>query len=426
MQLSIRVIETLSVFTLTLFLLLRKPLGLQEAWATIIGAALMLVLGLTTFDQSIASITESGNVLLFLLALMLLSALLDRAGFFEWAAILAAKSAAGDASALYRNLFMLGAITTTSLSLDTTAIILTPIVVASVQRLKLKAYPFLLACAFVANTGSLLFPISNLTNLLFQEVFHYSFISFTAMMILPQLTVLLLNYWTFRILFKKHIPQTFDKTLLPSAMSAVPDKPYFIGAIAVLCSVVIGYFVASLYRIHPFVVACAGSVLLLFWAIVRNQIDMKITRDISWSVFPFVIGLFVVVRGIENIGISEFAAKSMAHADCKQLLDIAIVTTGTAIGSNLINNIPMALLATSILKHAHSCLTNQYAALIGCNIGPNLTITGSLATMLVITSARKKGEDIKPLDFARIGVIVTPILIIGSSIAIYLIAPFIH
>jgi len=426
MHFSIKVIETLSIFVLTLFLLLRKPMGLNEAWATIIGAILMLLLGLTTVAQSVASISESSNVLLFLLALMLFSALLDRAGFFEWAAILAAKSAAGDASALYRNLFILGAITTTILSLDTTAIILTPIVVASVQRLKLNAYPFLLACAFVANSGSLLFPISNLTNLLFQDAFHYSFISFTAIMLLPQLAVLLLNYWAFRILFKKHIPATFDENLLPSALSAVPDKPYFIGAITVLGAVIIGYFATSLYRLHPFVIASAGTVLLLFWAIVRKQIDRKIVNDISWSVFPFVIGLFVVVRGIENIGIAEFATQSMTHADCKKLLDIGIVMTGTALGSNMINNIPMALLATSILKHAHSCLINQYAALIGCNIGANLTITGSLATMLVITSARKKGEDIKPLDFARIGLIITPILIVGSSIAIYLIAPFIH
>jgi arsenical pump membrane protein len=426
MQMSIRVAETLSVFLFTLFLLLRKPMGLHEAWATMIGAVLMLLLGLTTVEQSLATITESSNVLLFLLALMLFSALLDRAGFFEWAAILAAKSATGDANALYRNLFLLGALTTTILSLDTTAIILTPIVVASVQRLKLKAYPFLLACAFVANTGSLLFPISNLTNLLFQESFHYAFISFTGMMILPQLAVLLLNYWTFCILFKKDIPKDFDKELLPPAMSSVADKPFFFGSVAILWAVIAGYFVASLYRVHPFVVASAGAILLLFWAIVRQQLDRQIVKDISWSLFPFVIGLFVIVRGIENIGITDFATKALAQADCRKLIDLAAITTSTALGSNLINNIPMALLSISILKHAHSCLPNQYAALIGCNIGPNLTVTGSLATMLVITSARKKGEDIKALDFAKIGLIVTPILIIGASIAIYLIAPFIH
>jgi len=271
---------------------LRKPFGLHEAWGTIIGASLMVALGLVTVPQSVRTVLEGANVLFFLFALMILSALLDLAGFFEWAAILAARGCDGNGQRLYRNVFLLGAVTTAVLSLDTTAIILTPIVVAFVQRLNLKAYPFLVACAFVANTGSLLFPVSNLTNLLFQEAFHYSFVSFALFMLLPQIVALALNYWLFKLLFKGSIPETFDQDLLPAAMSAVPDRPLFIGALVDVVFVITGYFVASLYHIHPVVIASIGAAALLLWGAYRRQLSNRIWKDISWSLFPFVIGLF--------------------------------------------------------------------------------------------------------------------------------------
>lgn len=410
---------TLAIFSLTLFLILRKPFALHEAWGTVTGAALMLAFGLVSVSQSCQTVLEGANVLFFLLALMILSALLDLAGFFEWAAILAARACDGNGQKLYRNVFLLGALTTAVLSLDTTAIILTPIVVAFVQRLNLKAYPFLIACAFVANTGSLLFPVSNLTNLLFQEAFHYTFGSFTLFMLLPQLVALALNYWLFKFLFKSSIPQTFDKTLLPAALSAVPDRPFFIGAVLIVAFVIVGYFVASLYRIHPVFVASLGAGSLLLWGACRRQVDSRIYKDISWSLFPFVIGLFIVIRGVENIGLANIAATMLVMADKHPLMQMPAIACATALGSNLINNIPMALLSVSALKHAHSGLLDQYAALLGCNLGPNLTIAGSLATMLVITSARKRGENISAIDFLRIGVVSTPVLVLGASITAY-------
>ena len=237
---TLHVLMTFGIFALTLFLVLRKPAGLHEAYGTLIGAALMLLSGLVQPAQAAQTVLEGSNVLFFLLALMVLSALLDRAGFFEWASILSARASGGNVRTLFRNVFILGAIITAVLSLDTTAIILTPIVVASVQRLKLNAYPFLMACAFVANTGSLLFPVSNLTNLLFQEAFHYSFVSFTVFMLLPQLVALLLNYWLFNLLFRDKIAGSFDEELLPPAHSVIPDRPFFVGAVLVLVAVVAG------------------------------------------------------------------------------------------------------------------------------------------------------------------------------------------
>jgi arsenical pump membrane protein len=385
----------------------------------------MLVLQLVTVSQALQTVKEGANVLGFLLALMVLSALLDRAGFFEWAAIWAARASKGNGKSLYRNVFILGAMTTAILSLDTTAIILTPIVVAFVQRLKLEARPFLIACAFVANTGSLLFPISNLTNLLYQEAFNFSFASFTEIMALPQIVALLINYWLFQLLFKKSIPDNFDESLLPEPATAISDKPFFSGSLTVLACIVIGYFIASLNHVPPVVVASVGSAILLVWAIIRRSVDQGILKDISWSLFPFVVGLFIVIRGVENIGLAKLAGGLAKACDRMPILGMPCLSSVTALGSNIINNIPMALLSISALKTAHCNAADQYAALIGCNLGPNLTIAGSLATMLVISSARKRGENLGAMEFLRIGLITTPALVLGTSFTLRLLTPII-
>jgi arsenical pump membrane protein len=385
----------------------------------------MMIFHLVTVSQAVQTVMEGINVLGFLLALMLLSALLDRAGFFEWAAIWAARASKGNGKSLYRNVFILGAMTTAVLSLDTTAIILTPIVVAFVQRLKLEARPFLIACAFVANTGSLLFPISNLTNLLYQEAFNFSFVSFTQIMALPQIVALLINYWLFRLIFKKSLPENFDESLLPQPASAISDKPFFFGALIVLASIVIAYFVASLNHIPPVVVASIGSAILLVWAIIRKRVDRQVLKDISWSLFPFVAGLFVVIRGVENIGLADLAGKLAKECDAMSIWGLPCLSSATALGSNIINNIPMALLSISALKTAQCNTADQYAALIGCNLGPNLTIAGSLATMLVISSARKRGENLGAMEFLRIGLITTPALVLGTSFTLKLLTPII-
>jgi arsenical pump membrane protein len=385
----------------------------------------MMIFHLVTVSQAVQTVMEGINVLGFLLALMLLSALLDRAGFFEWAAIWAARASKGNGKSLYRNVFILGAMTTAVLSLDTTAIILTPIVVAFVQRLKLEARPFLIACAFVANTGSLLFPISNLTNLLYQEAFNFSFVSFTQIMALPQIVALLINYWLFRLIFKKSLPENFDESLLPQPASAISDKPFFFGALIVLASIVIAYFVASLNHIPPVVVASIGSAILLVWAIIRKRVDRQVLKDISWSLFPFVAGLFVVIRGVENIGLADLAGKLAKECDAMSIWGLPCLSSAAALGSNIINNIPMALLSISALKTAQCNTADQYAALIGCNLGPNLTIAGSLATMLVISSARKRGENLGAMEFLRIGLITTPALVLGTSFTLKLLTPII-
>jgi arsenical pump membrane protein len=402
-------IITSAIFVFTLLLILIRPVGLNEAWATVLGGSLMLAFRQVSLFQAIRTIEQGSDVLLFLFGLLILSDLLRVSGFFDWSAITACRAAKGNGRILYRNVFLLGALTTAFLSLDTTAVILTPIVLSIVSRLKLKSRPYLITCAFVANTGSLLLPVSNLTNLLYISAFHLNFARFTLTMAGPELSALAVNFLLFRFLFSRDLPNQFEVESLGPPSSAIPDLPFFRGALIALTAVMVGYFCASLLHVQPFVVAIVGAGLLVGYGVIRRRITASIFRELSWPIFPFVIGLFVVVRGIENIGLTTLATHAIAVAGHLKLIGAIAIAGGTAVGSNIINNIPMALLSITALNHGAPAVL-RYASLVGCDIGPNLTVAGSLATMLVITSARKYGQKIEPIEFFKIGLLVSSIL----------------
>jgi len=195
--------------------------------------------------------------------------------------------------------------------------------------------------------------------------------------------------------------------------------PYFRGAVAVLALVLVGYFTGSLLHIQPYVIALSGCILLIGWGIWRKQVGFKIAREISWPIFPFVIGLFIVVRGVENLGLAGLAAQGLALAGHSPLAQDLAAAFGAGIGANIVNNIPMALLAISSLHHAATPAA-QYGALLGCDLGPNLTMAGSLATMLVITSARKQGENVGARDFFGTGLRGAPFILLAAAIALWI------
>jgi arsenical pump membrane protein len=229
-----------------LALVVVRPRRWNEAWWTMLGAAAMLALGLVSPREAIDATLAGKNALLFVLSLLSLSVLVGKSGFFDWAAIRCARLAKGDARSLCRNAFALGAVVAAILSLDTTAVILTPIVLALVKRLKLPAAPYVVMCAFVANVGSLALPISNLTNILFADAFHLTFAAFAARMIAPQIVALVTTYGLLRWHFRRELPPRFDGEALPEPASVVPSRAYFLACVTVLAVVLLGYFLAPL------------------------------------------------------------------------------------------------------------------------------------------------------------------------------------
>lgn len=409
---------TLAVFGAMLVLMVLRPRRWSEAWWTMLAAGAMLALGLVTPREAAAAILAGKNTLLFLLSLLALSLLVGKSGFFDWAAIRCAQVAKGDAHSLYRNAFVAGAMITAILSLDTTAVMLTPILLALVKRLKVPAAPYVVLCAFVANVGSLLLPISNLTNLLFADAFHLTFAAFAARMIVPQLMALAATYAVLRWRFRGDLPNRFDSEALPEPASVVPSRPYFLVCVSVLGAVLICYFLAPLIGLEPYVFAFAASAVLALAGMVSGRVQIGAAREIAWDIFPFVIGLFVAVQGLEKLGIVADSSGWLAEMKPGSPGQLLATASATAFTSNLTNNLPAALIARSVLLRSHAPMGTVLAALVGTNVGSMITPFGSLATMLVLAFARRDGEEAHTGQLVLLGLWAVPVIVIFTVLAL--------
>ena len=413
-----RIVVTLIVFAAMLTLVLVRPRRWNEAWWTVLGAASMLALGLVSPYEAMGATLAGKNALLFLLSLLALSLLVGKSGFFDWAAIRCARTAEGNAHSLYRNAFVLGAIVTAIFSLDTTAVMLTPVVLAMVKRLKLPAPPYVGLCAFVANVGSLLLPISNLTNLLFADAFHLTFGSFATRMIAPQLMALVTTYTLLRWHFRRELPNRFDGESLPEPASVVPNRAYFLACVTVLVIVLIGYFLAPLWALEPYVIAFAGSGVLVIAGAATGRVRIRAAGELSWGLFPFVVGLFVAVQGLENLGIVPASARWLEHIRQGSPGQLFAAAGLTAFASNIMNNLPAALIARSVLLASHARTGTVLASLVGADVGPLITPFGSLATMLVLALARSEGEEVRAGKFVMLGLWATPVIVLATALAL--------
>jgi arsenical pump membrane protein len=413
-------VVTLAIFAVMIALVVIRPRRWNDAWWTVLGAASMLALGLVSPHQAIGVVLDGKNALLFLLSLLMLSLLVGKSGFFEWAAIRCALVAKGDAHSLYRNAFVAGAIVTAVLSLDATAVMLTPVMLALVKRLKVPAAPYVVLCAYIANVGSLALPISNLTNLLFADAFHQSFAAFAARMIVPQIVALATTYAVLRWHFRRELPLRFDGDSLPEPASVVPNHAYFLVCIIVLAIVLICYFFAPLMGLEPYVFAFAGSGVLAVAGLAAGRVHIRAVRELAWDMFPFVIGLFIAVQGLENLGIVGVETGWLAQmqpGSPEKLLAAAGVTGFT---SNVMNNLPAALIARSVLLRSHVHMGTVLAALIGADVGPMVTPFGSLATMLVLAFARRDGVEVRAGKLVMLGLWAVPLILVLTTLTLAL------
>jgi len=417
---AVRIAVTLTIFATMVALVVIRPRKWNDAWWTTLAAAAMLLLGLVTPHEAIGSVLAGKSALLFLLSLLALSLLVGKSGFFDWAAIRCARMARGDAHRLYRNAFIAGAIITAVLSLDTTAVMLTPVMLALVKRLKVPAAPYVVLCAFVANVGSLLLPISNLTNLLFADAFHQTFAAFAARMIVPQLVALVTTYAILRWHFRAELPSSFQGEGLPDPSTAIPNHAYFVLCIAVLAAVLVGYFLAPLWGLEPYVFAFAASAVLALSGLLAGRVQIRTVLELSWDLFPFVIGLFIAVQGLENLGIVSLSSGWLAEMRPGSPEKLLTAAGSTAFASNIVNNLPAALIARSVLLRSHAHMGTVLAALIGADVGPMITPFGSLATMLVLALARRDGVEVRTGRLVLLGLWAVPVILVLTTLALTL------
>jgi len=313
------------------------------------------------------------------------------------------------------------------LSNDATALILTPIVYVLVTKLRLPVLPYLFACTFIADTASFLLPVSNPINIIIISRFPLDLWTFVRLLFLPSLVVIGINIGVFFLLYRKQLKGTFDIGRLPSAEQAVKHQAYFRYTCCVVALVALAYVIASAIQLPLSLVALSGAVLLLIGALFWKQTSLRQTaKRISWSIFGFIAGMFIVVRAIEDTGLTSMFGNWLIHLSGGTTFGAVMVgTAGAALGTNLINNVPMAVVMISALggiQHASLAIQHGFiaATIFGCDLGPNLTTVGSLATVLWLLILRQRDVDVSGLDYFKVGVLVTPLMLLAGALTIWL------
>lgn len=433
--LSFHLVAASVIAAVTLGLIMFRPRRLNEAIAALGGAAAMLAVGAVSPEQAAGVLAANWDVFGFFLGLMAIATMVERAGFFDWAATLAAQLAGGSARRLFLNVLLLGIGISTLFSNDATALILTPIVYALVTRLRVRALPFMFACTFIADTASFVLPVSNPINILVLSSFRLGLGQFLRLLLLPSLLAIGLNVGLFLLLFRRQLRGRFDVKQLGTLDAAIRHPLYFRYTCAVLGLVALGYITAAALRWPLSPVALAGAALLLAggmrW---RRTRPCDVAREISWPVFGFVAGMFVVVAGLEQVRLTDVFAGALrslaatgahAHAGPSTLGAVLVGTFGSAIGANIINNVPMALVMTTTIRHFGPLNSPARLGLIGgtifgCDLGPNLTTVGSLATILWMLLLRRRGMEVSALDYFRVGILVAPLMLLAGALAMWL------
>jgi arsenical pump membrane protein len=417
-----RAAEAIAVATGTLCLIVVRPRGLNEGISALLGAALVVVLGLVPFGDAVRTEVSSWNVFLFFLGMMAIAALAEQSGVLDVVAFGAARLAAGRAARLYAAIFVAGALISLLFANDSAALVLTPIVYALVIRLSLDPLPFVFATTFIADTASVGLPVSNPLNVIVADAFHLDLGSYIAHLWLPALIAFLLNVALFFLIFRRSLSGGFRLMPRPERRSGMTSTTMLLAAVAV------AYLVASAVVFPLGLVALAGALALA--VNLRRLGGLGIGRlrtEISWPIFGFLGGMLLVVRSLDTTGVTSRLGSALVHAaGTSHLAAIAVTVAGTAIGSNLINNLPAALVMTTTIPHLRVAAATRldviYSTILGADLGANLTHLGSLATFLWLFFLRRKGLDVSTWDYFRIGILVTPIMLVGAIVGLWLTA----
>jgi len=392
-----------------------RPFRWPEAVWAVGGAVLLLLLGLIAPASAWAAVLKGTDVYLFLIGMMLLSEAARAHGVFDWVAQRAAAGANGSAARLFTLVFLVGVAVTAFLSNDATAVVLTPAVYAVAQRAKVKPLPMLFACALVANAASFILPISNPANLVLYASDLPRLGAWLAAFALPSVLAIGTTYLGLRWLFRSDLSGTAEQgegvALSGNGRMALAG----IGATAVLLTVA-----SALGWDLGWPTFGAGVVTALGVQLRARESLVPLVKGVSWLVLLLVAGLFVMVQALAETGLIGWLAAQLSAAAATDPRAAAAAAGGLlAVGSNLVNNLPAGLIAAQTIAAAHPPALMVDALLIGVDLGPNLSITGSLATILWLIAIRREGEDVTFGQFLRVGVVTTvPALVLAIGVRV--------
>jgi len=401
-----------SIFLVTLVFVIWQPRGLQIGTTAIVGAIVAYALGAVNYEDLFVVWDIVWDATFAFIGIIILSLVLDEIGFFEWAALKMARFSNGSGVKMFVYSILLGSLVSALFANDGAALILTPILLAKMRILKLNAktiLAFLLAGGFISDSASLPFVFSNLTNIVTANYFDIGFLEYFSNMILPFIVSVFVTIVVLLLVLRKDIPKTLDIDLLVDADSVLKNKTLFYFSWVFLGVLLGGYFVGDAYNIPISVFALGGGLIFLAISTMMKTVEpIKIIKNAPWQVVWFSLGLYIVVYGLKNAGLTDYIA-TILHSLNTQGSLVAVVGTGflSAVLSAFMNNMPTIMVMDIALED----IGNQamiYANIVGCNLGPKMTPFGSLATLLWLHTLSQNGVKIGFWQYSKFGLIVTP------------------
>lgn len=427
-----------AIFVTTLILVIWQPRGLGIGWSALGGAALAMLAGVVGWADVGTVWHIVWDATFTFVGLIIISLILDEVGFFAWAALHVARWGGGDGRRLFPLVILLGAVIAAFFANDGAALLLTPIVLAILLRLNFPpagAMAFIVACGFVADTTSLPLVISNLVNIVTANYFGISFARYAAVMApvdLASLAATLLVLWLW---FGRDIPPAYAVAELEAPAAAIRDRAVFRAAFPLLAVLLVAYFATAPLGIP--IAFVTGAAALLLMAIAGRWFNggkgavvsvPKVLRGAPWQIVLFSVGMYLVVYGLGNAGLTDIAAGILVWLAAQGSL-VATIGTGfvVAVLASVMNNMPATLVgALAIDRAAVDPLTKElmiYANVIGNDLGPKFTPIGSLATLLWLHVLAGKGQIIGWGQYMKVGLVITPPVLLVTLIALWLWMP---
>jgi arsenical pump membrane protein len=400
-----------AIVAASIVLMLVRPRGISEVWWVSGGAVLLVVLRLVPLRLAGSAVAAGSDVYFFLIGMMLLAELAREQGVFDWVSSVAVTHARGSCTRLFFLVYAVGTVVTVFLSNDATAVVLTPAILVVVRKAKISPLPYLFVCALVANAASFVLPISNPANLV---VFHTGMPPLGAWLRafgVPSLLSIVVTYAVMRMFFRKELCAAIEQETEPVELTRT-GRAVLWGLGLVVCTLL----AASAMRKDLGLPTCiAALVIVAVVSAVAKSNPVGLFREVSWKTILLVAGLFVLVKAVESQGALAVTGSWLAAAQ-RMAPAAAVMVVGFAVGvaNNVVNNLPLGLIAGATLHAAKVRGLMANVVMIGVDLGPNLSITGSLATILWLLALRKEGLEVGFWKFLRLGVVVMPVALAAA------------